>query len=149
MRPDAWHTDSAPNSLIFLSNYYFTRSLPKLGNRGGFRATGGILLGIRSIPLLSGNSGGRSLSVDRRSSAPWTLLGDSQDAGVVTYMGIGYTGMFSRSGWGFNAEFGLVGTQTGSPVKLGRSWPGQQNLDDALRDMKMSPLLQFGVSYSF
>jgi hypothetical protein len=64
-------------------------------------------------------------------------------------MGVGYTGLYSKSGWGFSADFGLVGAQKGSRIKLGHSVTGHQNPDEALREMRLSPLLQLGVSYSF
>ena len=79
----------------------------------------------------------------------WRLLTDPQESGAAPYMGVGYTGLYGRSGWGFSADFGLVGTQTDSRVKLGRSVTGYQNPDEALREMRLSPLLQLGVSYSF
>ncbi len=33
--------------------------------------------------------------------------------------------------------------------RLGRSLSGAQSLDDAVREMRMTPLLQLGVSYAF
>jgi hypothetical protein len=148
LHPDALRSHNGSNSLTLLGDYYFTRSLPRLGGTGGFRATSGILLGLRSTPLLSGGPGGRSLNVEQRNSS-WTLPADSQESGAVAYVGVGYTGLYGRSGWSFSADFGLVGTQTGTRVRLGRSATGQQNLDEAVRELRLSPLLQFGVSYSF
>lgn len=144
-----WPTHGTSSGLTFLGDYYFTRPLPRLGETGGFRATSGILLGGRSTPPLSGGLGGRALNVERRNSGSWALLTDPQESGAVPYMGVGYTGLHSKSGWGFSADFGLVGTQTGSRIKLGHSVTGHQNPDEALREMRLSPLLQLGVSYSF
>ena len=35
------------------------------------------------------------------------------------------------------------------PAMLGRVFNGNQSLDDVLREMRLSPLVQVGVSYSF
>jgi len=59
-------------------------------------------------------------------------------------MGVGYTGLSVRSGWSFSADLGLVAQNPGG-LKLIRS----QSLDDAVREMRLAPLLQFGVSYAF
>jgi hypothetical protein len=61
---------------------------------------------------------------------------------------VGYTSLYGKSGWGFSADFGLMALSPGSAVKLGRVLGGQ-SLDDVLRDMRLSPLVQLGVSYSF
>jgi len=66
----------------------------------------------------------------------------------VPYFGFGYTGLPSKAGWGFSADLGVMALNPGSAVKLGRVFGGQ-NLDDVLRDMRLSPLVQLGVSYSF
>jgi hypothetical protein len=136
------------------SDYYFTRSLPRLGDSGGFRATSGMFLGARASSMLSTapGLGGRAFSMDRRSVGGLQLPG-APDAPVdsgsaVPYVGLGYTGLPSKGGWGFTADLGVMALSPGS-VKLGRVFSGGQNLDDALREMRFSPLVQVGVSYSF
>jgi predicted glycoside hydrolase/deacetylase ChbG (UPF0249 family) len=54
-----------------------------------------------------------------------------------------------RGGWSFNADLGLVSQTRNGAVKLGRVMTGSQSLDDAVREMRWSPLVQLGVSYSF
>jgi hypothetical protein len=137
-----------------LSDYYFTRAL-RLGNSGGFRATSGVFLGNRSSSLLSTSSatgfGGRAFSVDRRSLGSFGLAtpaDGASDPAAVPYVGVGYTGLHGKSGWGFSADLGLMALSPNSAVKLGRVLSGQ-SLDDVLRDMRLSPLVQLGVSYSF
>ena len=150
LRDDPWRADQGGNSASFMGDYYFTRSLARLGNTGGFRATSGVLLGARSTYLLSTGQAGRVFNVERRNGGLWTsLLAESQETGAAPYVGVGYTALYGKTGWGFSADLGLVGTQPRSPVKLGRAITGQQNLDDAVREMRLSPLLQLGVSYSF
>lgn len=139
-----------------LSDYYFTRSLPRLGDSGGFRATSGMFLGTRSGSLLSTGPGtglgGRAFSVDRRTLGGLKLPGlpdaAADGSGAVPYFGVGYTGLPSKGGWGFSADLGVMALNPASAVKFGRVFGGQ-NLDDVLRDMRLSPLVQLGVSYSF
>lgn len=147
LRDDPWRP---VNGASFMGDYYFTRSLPRLGNTGGFRATSGVLLGARSTYLLSTGQTGRVLNVERRNGSLWTsLLTEPQETGAAPYVGVGYTALYGKTGWGFSADLGLVGKQSRSTVKLGRAITGQHNLDDAVREMRLSPLLQLGVSYSF
>jgi hypothetical protein len=90
--------------------------------------------------------------VNRRVTGQATnvLPGDSSvDAPTLPYVGIGYTGLSPRGGWSFNADVGVVSLSPGNAAKLGRFFGGGQSLDDAVRDMRWSPVLQLGVSYSF
>ena len=50
---------------------------------------------------------------------------------------------------GHKADVGVMALNPGSAVKLGRVVGGNQSLDDVLREMRLSPLVQVGVSYSF
>jgi len=158
-RADPLSADSgrfALSGATLLGDYYFTRSLPRLGDNGGFRATSGVFLGHPSHSLLSttpgARLGGRAFSIDQRTVGGLRLPVHGEaapDAGATPYVGIGYTGLPSKGGWGFSADFGLVATSPGSAVKLGRMVSGNDSVDDALREMRLSPLLQLGVSYSF
>lgn len=150
--PDTMNADSAaPNvrAATLLGDYYFARSLRGTGRGSAFRATSGVILGSRSTSLLStGPSvglGGRAFSIDRRSLGSISLPGSEAPAeqSAVPYVGLGYTGLSSKSGWGFSADLGVAA------VKLGRGFTGGLNLDDAVREMRLSPLVQVGVSYSF
>lgn len=160
LRPDPMNAD--PNASRFagatvLSDYYFARSLPLLGDSGGFRATSGMLFGTRSGSMLSTGPGtalgGRTFSIDRRTVGGLKLPGmpdaPPDGTGGVPYFGVGYTGLPSKAGWGFSADLGVMALSPGSAVKLGRMFGGGQSLDDVLRDMRLSPLVQLGVSYSF
>lgn len=143
--------------LSLMGDYYFAR--PSLGGRaaGGFRATSGLIVGARSSSALSGNTGnfaGRAFSFDHRHAAwvsPLTPVDvqPSTEPATVPYVGVGYTGLSSKGGWGFSADVGLVALSPRSAVKLGRVLGGGQSLDEVLRDMRLSPLVQLGVSYSF
>jgi len=155
LRADPTHPSSNSITLSgvsLLGDYYFSRSPLRLGHSGGFRATSGIFVGSRSLSLLSTtpSSLGRSFSVERRNfglTAPTDS--SSQESTAVPYLGVGYTGLSLKGGWGFSADVGLMARSPGSAVKLGRVFSGTQSLDDLLREMRLSPLVQVGVSYSF
>lgn len=112
----------APRTLVaarLYSDYYL--GAPRLGDTGGARLTSGLLLGGRSRPLAA--------------EAPEALQ-------AWPYVGVGYTGASARHGWGFNADLGLAAQNPGA-LRLG------QRLDDAVRELRLQPLLQVEVSYRF
>lgn len=140
---------TALRGLSLMGDYYLSRPLLGEGQVGGLRATSALLIGPRQQALGAGSlglpAGGEGLSVDRR------LLGGAADADgastALPYLGIGYTGLSSR-GWGFSADLGVALTPS-SPVRFGRAYPASPALDDALRELRLSPVLQLGVSYAF
>ena len=64
-------------------------------------------------------------------------------------MGVGYTGLSVRGGWSVSADLGLVAQNPSNAVRLGRLFGSGQNLDDMVRDLRMTPMFQLGVSYAF
>jgi len=140
---------SKVNSASLMGDYYFGRSLVGAGSAGGFRATSGLLFGPRSSLLIGqpGLAAGNAFSIGSRpfgqSAMPYT--GDTTgDNATLPYLGVGYTNLAARSGWSFSADLGLV-AQTPGGIKVIRN----QSLDDAVREMRLAPLVQFGVSYAF
>ena len=134
------------SSASLMGDYYFGRSLV---GAGGFRATSGLIFGPRTT-LATGQPGpaaGGAFSIGSRlfgqSAMPYTS-DTSGDNATLPYLGLGYTGLSARSGWSFSADLGLV-AQTPGGIKVIRS----QALDDAVREMRLAPLLQLGVSYAF
>ena len=147
-------TNPGLSGLTLMGDYYLTGSLLGAKRVGGFRATSGVVIGPRSLAAanLGAGSSGNGFNVDRRlTGQPSNVLpGDSSvDAPTLPYVGIGYTGLSPRGGWSFNADVGVVSLSPGNAVKVGRFFGGGQSLDDAVRDMRWSPVLQLGVSYSF
>jgi hypothetical protein len=143
-----------PSGLSVMSDYYLTGSLLGPKRAGGFRATSGLLVGPRlqtwAGPGPAPQRG--ALSLDRRVfglSANPPAVDGSADTATLPYLGIGYTRLSPRSGWSFSADVGLVSLSPGNAVKFGRVFNGSQTLDDTLRDMRWSPMLQLGVSYAF
>lgn len=123
---------------------------------GGFRATSGIVVGARNN--LWGTPGGAPasglLSVSRRlfgHSPPPSAnaLDASADSATLPYIGVGYSSLATRSGWSFSADLGLVSLNPSNAVRLGRVFVGSQSIDDVVHEMRLAPVLQLGVSYSF
>lgn len=116
----------------------------------GLRATGGLLVTPRStltnLPSHRGGTGSPSLSYPAFGSDGWR---PQDDLVPVPYVGVGYSDLSTRSGWGFRADLGLMALQPQSAVKLGSTLLGAQGVDTWLNSMQLSPVLQIGVSYSF
>ena len=135
-----------------LGDYYWSGLRPAgVGRSGGFRATSGLLLGQRSLALAApappaANGSGLSLSRTIRLSPVATDLHEALSA--VPYVGIGYSGIALHRGWGFTADVGLAGTAGGlRPRREGAL--SSQGVDDLLRELRLTPVLQFGASYAF
>jgi hypothetical protein len=136
-------------SAALLGDYYLTSS--GLGDtvRGGLRATGGLMMGPLSVTQSGSGltlapqsmSLGASFAVGLRSVGNWTDRGDPNAA--QPYIGIGYSGISLRGGWGFSADVGLINRNA---LRLGNSLG---SVDEALRDNRLMPVLQVGLSYSY
>ncbi|MGZ5130916.1 MAG: hypothetical protein ACXWCU_01060 [Caldimonas sp.] len=145
------------NGLSVMGDLYFGAASGRdKSAAGGFRATSGVIVGARNTlwgtPALAPTSG--LLNVDRRlfgpsAGNPGYVADPSNDNGTLPYIGIGYSSLAARSGWRFSADLGLVSLSPGNAVRLGRVFGGGQSLDDVVRDMRLTPVLQLGASYSF
>lgn len=143
-----------------MGDYFF--SAQALSGRGGFRATGGLLIGSRNS-LWSGAFGATQLApglnAERRelssySLAPLAADGDVGDGSALPYVGLGYTGLFGKRpltgmGWGFSADLGLISLSPRSAVRLGNAGVGQTSVTELVRDLQLNPMLHLGVSYAF
>ena len=159
-----WRAELAPlertglqlGSVGLLGDVYLGATPAPRTNAGGFRATSGLLIGARS-PWLGASTtspSGGLLARDRRlfgaSASPLPSAADvSVDSATVPYIGIGYSNLSAKSGWHFSADLGFVSQNPGNVVRFGRVFGGSQSLDDVVRDMRLAPVVQLGVSYSF
>lgn len=144
-------------SANLLGDYYLTGSLLGASTQGGLRTTGGLLMGSAALSQSSGGLALRNpalglrsgLAVGQRSISLYgpTLPADADSTLTRPYLGIGYTGQSLRGGWGFSADVGVVKLSPRDELRLGRS--GTQSLDELLLDMRLRPVLQLGLSYSF
>ena len=113
---------------------------------GSFRATGGLLFGSASgAPLVSASAGQR-LGLSLQGGAATAPGQDS--AGTLPYVGLG----FSSGAWlpslSVTADIGWVAGQSSSLAGGGRPLFGNQ-AGASLRDLRVSPVLQFGLRYGF
>jgi hypothetical protein len=121
----------------------------------GFHATSGLIIGSRSPWLGTGATPANGwLATDRRlfgsTSPSLATSGDGGlDASTVPYIGIGYSNLWPKSGWSVSADLGVVSQNPSNVARFGRVFGGSQSLDDVVRDMRLAPLVQLGVSYSF
>jgi hypothetical protein len=129
-------------------DYYLTG--PGFGQgevAGGLRLTSGLAIGPRrSTQGLPPVRLGETL----RSSASLRLGPDSETGRVaLPDLGLGYTSLSAREGWGFSADIGLGGLAPGERLRLGRSGPTAAQVENVLNDLRLTPVLQLGVSYAF
>lgn len=146
---------SSVRRLSVLRDYYFdgsdnTRAMPAAAS--GLRATGGLVATSRSTtsptPRHIGVSGLTPQGLAGRGmSGGWS--DPDNELVSVPYVGVGYTDLPLRTGWGFRADLGLMALRPQSAVKFGSVLSSPLGVDDLLRDMRLSPLIQIGVSYSF
>lgn len=142
------------HSATLYGDYYF--SLPYLTaptGLGGFRATSGLLYGdaVRGIGRSAIPTDARTnFSLGRQVSQPLNGSSDDADAeSTAPYVGIGYTRLSVSGNWGFSADLGLVSQNPGGAWRLGRALLGSQYLDDAVRNLRLAPLVHVDVRYSF
>jgi hypothetical protein len=140
-------------SVSLMRDVYLTRSLLGAGIEGGLHTTGGLIVspGSRTAgqALFGAQPGFNSLA--RRSDGA-SLLGaetGAEGSATVPYLGVGYTGLSAKGGWSFSADLGLVALAAGNAVKFGRVFSGTQTLDGLAREMRVAPIMQMGLSYSF
>ncbi|MBL8339970.1 MAG: hypothetical protein JNL30_00770 [Rubrivivax sp.] len=114
---------------------------------GSFRATSGVLLGAQSgVPVLSALAASR-LEVTVLDGG---FVGAAAEApATLPYLGLGYTSATLWRSVSLSADLGVVAGRHGSLSGLGRAVLGNQNFDSAVRDMRLAPVLQLGVRYSF
>ena len=138
----------APRSAAFFGDYYVTR--PYIGQAGGVRLTSGLVTGTRGAVIGPGQAtppGAFGFSAQTRSGLASPLIDAGSDTLTWPYMGIGYSDTSLRGGWGFSADLGLAAQSFGLS-RAARSL-GNLSLDDMVRDMRLTPVLQLGVSYRF
>jgi hypothetical protein len=138
-------------SVSLLRDYYLTRSLIGTGTEGGLRTTGGLIVspGSRTAgQALFGTQPGPYAISQRAAALGGDTTGTDGNA-AVPYLGVGYIGLSTKGGWSFSADLGLVALAAGNVVKFGRVFSGTQSLDGLSRELRFSPVMQMGLTYSF
>ncbi len=127
-------------------DYYFARP-----SFGAFRASGGVVSGsLAGLPLASATAGGLvGLSLNAGNGLRPAMAGANEAATTVPYLGVGFTGAPGHGGLSISADLGLVAERPSAATGVGRAVFGNQALDGAVRELRLSPLLQLGVRYAF
>lgn len=131
-----------------VGDYYFDAPGLRLPRSiGGLRATGGLMAATRGLSW--------GLAAPRHPSRYALTFGNPSlsstgDNGpdAVPYLGLGYTGLSAKGGWGVSADLGLIAQAAGGNRPV-RSLLGVQSVDNIIGNIRFSPVLQLGVSYSF
>jgi hypothetical protein len=140
--------DAAPLGASLGGDYYFSRDVAAGGRPpSGFRASGALLIRQPGVSLSDLSWQSRAIT----SLASPQPLTDPGQMGISTmpYLGIGYSDYSLKSGWGFWADIGLVVQSPGNALGMGRVLSGSQSVEDLVRELRLSPMLQLGVNYSF
>ena len=146
-----------------LSDRYFDSGIggASMASGSGFRASGGLVLGAGSASLgLATAASGPPLpaGIYRRDAdwlaQPFALGTPSSRAWVETptpqpYLGLGYTRQSLDGSWAWNADVGMVATNSETWSDWGRALLGPSRLDEAVRNLKLRPILQLGMRYRF
>ena len=99
----------------------------RFGQTGGLRLTSGLLLAQR-----------QGLST-----------ADTETRPAWPYVGPGYSGNGPCGAWGVGADFGMAAQSLGATLRLGRVVNGGLSVGDALRDLRLQPVVRLGVTYNF
>lgn len=124
-----------------LGDYYF--ATPSFGR---FRASGGLMMGaIGGVPVLAAHAGPRlGLSVQALGSSALPVPGAEASLATVPYLGVGFSSALWRNALFVTADVGLVAAGS-----VGRALFGNQGMDAALHQLRLAPVAQLGVRYSF
>jgi hypothetical protein len=140
-----------PRSASLFGDYYMAR--PYFGQSGGLRLTSGVMMGPRGglfgpVQAQAGSSLFTVNSIARTSLTSLSSVdGNGDSVSAWPYLGIGYSDSSLRSGLSFSADLGLA-LPGQNMLRAARSL-GSQPLDDTLRDLRLTPVLQLGMSYRF
>jgi hypothetical protein len=120
-----WLPAARTQTLRLLGDYQF--SSLRLGESGGLRLTGGLLINLRPASMLT--------------------VPTADDSSTLPYAGIGWAGGSPQGAWGFSADLGLAAKGLGSP-RLDRLLNGGTGLgvDGAPR---LLPMVRLGMKLAF
>jgi hypothetical protein len=141
----------APAAVSVGGDYYFSKNLvDAAAPPSGFRASGALLIrqpGVSLSDLAWSSRAATSLALRQ----PYASLAEPAGQGLsaMPYLGVGYSDYSLKTGWGFWADIGLVVQSPSNALGMTRVISGTQSLDDLVRELRLSPMLQLGVNYSF
>ena len=126
-----------------LGDYYF--ATPSFGS---FRASGGLMFGSTGgAPLLSAPLGSRlGLTLQGTGNLPTP---GSDAPGTLPYLGLGFTSAAWWRALSLTADLGWVAEQPSAAAGAGRALFGTQGKENAWRELRLSPVLQVGLRYTY
>ena len=129
-----------------LGDYVF--ATPRFGH---FRATSGVMLGAPAgAPLFNAMPHARlGVTVFDSGTAGYGMPGNGEPPTTLPYLGLGYSSASLWRSFSLSADLGLVAGRPAGLAGVGRAIPGHQPLDAAVRELRLAPVLQLGVRYSF
>ncbi|HRH87285.1 MAG TPA: hypothetical protein PLO41_10595 [Rubrivivax sp.] len=140
----------APSGASVGGDYYFSKDLADAtAPRSGLRASGALLIrppGVSLSDVALSSRATTSLALPAHFSP---VDPSNPSVSAMPYLGIGYSDYSLKSGWGFWADIGLVVQSPGNAFGMGRVLAGSQGFDELMRELRLSPMLQLGVNYSF
>lgn len=154
----AWQLVGTPPLAASVGGDYYFSARPDdaIGPRTGLRASGSLLILQPGVSLSELTRSSRALTSQGSAwRTPATGLGPmafeptAQSVSALPYLGLGYSDFSERTGWGFWADIGLVVQNPGPALGMGRVLSGAQGAEELLRELRLSPMLQLGVNYSF
>jgi len=142
-----------PAGAALFGDFYFSGLKVAGQPRTGFRASSGLIVHQLGVPLADVALSGRSaVSFGMASPLSNTAAFGSPSAyslSTVPYIGLGYSGTVDKTGWGYWADVGVVAQSPGGALGFGRVISGSQGIDELVRSLSLSPMIQLGVKYSF
>ena len=119
---------------------------------GRFRATSGVVMGSLSgapqqLPGLQSSLGLALFS--RAAPSAWGGGTGVEAPNTVPYVGLGFSRPALRDGLSIVADVGVVAESPTNVGNLGRAVFGNAGVENAWRDMRLSPMWQLGVRYAF
>jgi len=136
-----------------LGDYFLARP-----SFGVFRATSGIVAGSLSGAPLYKALPSQQLGLYVQSSGlfpslfpslPPSLLSVADSPQPLPYLGLGFSTPATGTGLSISADFGLVAQNPGQGLGLGRAMLGNQGVERAFRELRLSPMAQLSVRYAY
>lgn len=115
---------------------------------GTFRASGGVMFGAQGGTSLLAAAAGPRLGLSVYASGNPQPAG-SETPAAMAYLGFGFSGAAWRQTLSITADVGMVAGHPGAAGSVGRAIFGNQGMDSALRELRLSPMLQLGMRYNF
>jgi hypothetical protein len=115
---------------------------------GGLRLTSGVTFGLPQETGAQGPHAGPAPVLRPKGGFLWREPESAQRV-ALPYIGVGYSSMSVREGWGVSADIGLGGQRPGERWRLGSGGGIAAQAERVLSDVRMAPVLQVGVSYAF